>query len=325
MNTWTSNLRIQPRLSRRSMGRFKTSWEKEASDMCGSLYKLDSERVFAVKRYQPREPLSERLSEYDFGQHEYPKDQLPEHVERKFHNQFEKESTAEYYVSFGLSHPNLVETLDLMRDATGQLCLVMEFCNLLEFVVRDKPNGSYLVREEADCFFMQIMRGFKYLHGMGITHGDVKLDNVLVTEKGCAKLTDFGRASRHRRMKFGKLPPTKVDYPQMQPPQLFNDKNESFDSRTMDVWSAGMLYYLLRRGNFMWAKAHKSDENYALFLEQRKRKDFIDFNLLGNANCAEAFYSIFEPIADKRITAEQFLETPWAREVHVCEAGTRGL
>ncbi|KAH6705199.1 serine/threonine-protein kinase [Leptodontidium sp. MPI-SDFR-AT-0119] len=246
--------------------------------------KPDSDKVFAVKKYQTKEPLSEIYGHLDLGQRHYLPDQLPEHVERGLLNNFEKWCSAEFYVGISLKHPNLVQSLDLMRDAVGHLCMVMEFCaggNLFEYVNHDKRSGGYLVKDEADCFFIQIMRGFKYLHERGLTHGDVKLENVLVTERGCAKLNDFGRTKNYGRM--------------------FDDSGSRklFDTRTIDVWSAGVM--------------------------QRKGNGYFKLNTLGNENCSKALHSIFEPEAEKRITAEQLLETPWAKEIHVCEAGRLGL
>ncbi|KAG8790267.1 hypothetical protein FRC12_012341 [Ceratobasidium sp. 428] len=40
----------------------------------------------------------------------------------------------------------------------------------------------------------QIAKGLAYLHSVGITHGDVKADNVMICGNGTAKLADFGSA-----------------------------------------------------------------------------------------------------------------------------------
>ncbi|KAG8724058.1 hypothetical protein FRC09_000601 [Ceratobasidium sp. 395] len=40
----------------------------------------------------------------------------------------------------------------------------------------------------------QIAKGLAYLHSVGITHGDVKADNVMICENGNAKIGDFGSA-----------------------------------------------------------------------------------------------------------------------------------
>ena len=39
------------------------------------------------------------------------------------------------------------------------------------------------------------MNGVAFLHGSGLAHRDLKLDNVVVNEHGIMKIIDFGSAS----------------------------------------------------------------------------------------------------------------------------------
>jgi serine/threonine protein kinase len=44
--------------------------------------------------------------------------------------------------------------------------------------------------------FRKIASAVRYLHEMGIVHGDLKLDNILMDKDGNPKLADFGSAMR---------------------------------------------------------------------------------------------------------------------------------
>lgn len=40
----------------------------------------------------------------------------------------------------------------------------------------------------------QVFRGLRYLHSNFIVHRDLKVSNLLMTDKGCVKIADFGLA-----------------------------------------------------------------------------------------------------------------------------------
>ena len=51
---------------------------------------------------------------------------------------------------------------------------------------------GYLKDADHLCLFKQLLRGVAYLHGHGIAHRDIKLQNLLMTTQGQLKITDFG-------------------------------------------------------------------------------------------------------------------------------------
>jgi protein-serine/threonine kinase len=69
----------------------------------------------------------------------------------------------------------------------------MEFCAGGDHYTLVLSAGT-LKDVEADCFFKQLMRGVEYLHEVGVSHYDLKPENLLLTAHGCLKIADFGNA-----------------------------------------------------------------------------------------------------------------------------------
>ena len=89
-----------------------------------------------------------------------------------------------------LIHPNIVSLHDWGED--GELIyLVMELVeggSLEDYV----ENGvSY---QEAMRLFDETLAGMEFAHGQGVTHRDLKPDNIMLTKNGRVKIADFGLA-----------------------------------------------------------------------------------------------------------------------------------
>jgi serine/threonine-protein kinase len=91
-----------------------------------------------------------------------------------------------------LSHPAIVRLLDEGQDDDGPYIVfeLVEGTNL-KALIRDKGP---LTPEVAASVASQVARGLEVAHRQGVIHRDIKSHNVLVTDDGTAKLTDFGIA-----------------------------------------------------------------------------------------------------------------------------------
>ena len=103
--------------------------------------------------------------------------------------EYVKKVKSEYSIAQSLHHPNIVHTVRLCTH-NGRWNHVMEYCpqgELFSLVQR-----RYLGEPDRLCLFKQLLRGVAYLHEHGIAHRDVKLENLLMTNEGHLKITDFG-------------------------------------------------------------------------------------------------------------------------------------
>lgn len=239
---------------------------------------------------------------------------------------YSKRLNSEFCISSSLRHPNVIHTLDLLTDAKGDYCEVMEFCaggDLYSLVLA----AGKLEVVEADCYFLQLMRGVEYIHEMGVAHRDLKPENLLLTTHGALKITDFGNGECFRMAWETEAHMTAGlcgSAPYIAPEE-YTDRE--FDPRAVDVWACGVIYMAMRTGRHLWRVAKKDeDEFYDNYVQGRKSDaGYGPIESLHRARCRNVIYSILDPNASRRISAHQVLNSEWGKGIKVCKAGEEGL
>lgn len=182
---------------------------------------------------------------------------------------FRRRIDAEYSISSSLRHQNVVRTFDLLQITSDCLCECLEYCSGGDLYSMIVASGQ-LGQAESNCFFKQLMRGTEYLHEMGIAHRDLKPENLLITSKGCLKISDFGSAECFRLAWEDDIHMTRTRHgsrPYVSPEQYLN---KVFDPRLVDIWAAAMVYVAMRTGRIPWKIATEDDENFRDYIEDRK-------------------------------------------------------
>ncbi len=109
-------------------------------------------------------------------------------VDRSFVERFRREAQA----AANLSHPNIVPVFDWGED-TGTYFIVMEFIDGRPLSAILKSSGPLSSDRTADIG-AHVAAALGYAHKHGVIHRDVKPGNVLITDEGQVKVTDFGIA-----------------------------------------------------------------------------------------------------------------------------------
>ena len=107
----------------------------------------------------------------------------------EFLRRFEREAKA----VITLSHPNIVQSYDVGVDEKGVSFIVLEYVHgqTLKDYIKSK---TYLSPKEAVDIAAKVLDALGHAHEMGIIHRDVKPQNVIISDNGLVKLTDFGIA-----------------------------------------------------------------------------------------------------------------------------------
>ncbi|MFV0362784.1 MAG: Stk1 family PASTA domain-containing Ser/Thr kinase [Suipraeoptans sp.] len=109
-------------------------------------------------------------------------------VEADFVAKFKSEAQA----AAGLSNPNIVNVYDVGEDR-GLNYMVMELVDgiTLKEYIRKKGKLSY---KEAISIAIQTCQGIGAAHAADIIHRDIKPQNIMISQEGKVKVTDFGIA-----------------------------------------------------------------------------------------------------------------------------------
>ncbi|KXN81648.1 hypothetical protein AN958_04070 [Leucoagaricus sp. SymC.cos] len=136
------------------------------------------------------------------------------------------------------SHPNVLPFLGVFlegENSSPQPCLVSPFMqngNMKDYAAR-LPQNSRLP------LMLDVINGLQYLHGLGIVHGDLKGQNVLISVQGRGLITDFGTSHINTATAFsGKLSTTTLCF--TAPEAISGNKKAT---REFDIWSLGCLFY----------------------------------------------------------------------------------
>jgi serine/threonine protein kinase len=146
-----------------------------------------------------------------------------------------------------MSHPNIIKLFSYSENET-EYALLMEYANkatYLQELIFDQhtPVDS---EKEIQVYAMDLLEALKHIHGQGVIHCDLKLDNMLAHQEEddtfpIIKLCDFGLAHKIDPSLGGKaLKKTTVGTWGYIAPESHKNK---YIGREMDMWSFGLTLY----------------------------------------------------------------------------------
>ena len=162
-----------------------------------------------------------------------------------------------------LSHPNIC-TIYEVDDSGDQPFIAMEFVE--GETLSEKTRRGPLPMEEALSMAAQAAEGLEAAHRKGIIHRDIKCANIMVTDKGQAKIMDFGLAKLRGGSSLTKEGATIGTVAYMSPEQA---RGEKVDHRT-DIWSLGVVLYEMLTGELPFRGERDVSLLYSIVHEKPK-------------------------------------------------------
>ena len=197
-------------------------------------------------------------------------------------------------------HPHIVGLRGVYED-DETLSLVLDFCPSPDLFDQISGRGGSFLEEEAKALMRPLMEAIAHCHRRGVAHRDIKPDNVLFDSWGRLKLADFGSADW-----FGDGRPLSgiVGTPYYVAPEVLSGRDYG---EKVDVWSAGVILYLLLAGTLPF-RGESAVEIFEAVMRGNLR--FPTRIFLGvSAEAKDLLRRMICKDVSRRLSAEQVLST----------------
>lgn len=147
---------------------------------------------------------------------------------------------AESQALYASAHPNVVQVLYACFD-NDHVYVAMPYYR--EGSVKNLMAARHLTVREIITLGAQTLAGLHNIHSKNLIHFDVKPDNILLSPRGEALVSDFGQA---KQMNFSGVAAQDRLYGKMIPPEA--TVTDHFDRR-FDIYQVGLTLYRMANGN----------------------------------------------------------------------------
>lgn len=143
----------------------------------------------------------------------------------------------EISVLLSCRHENIVQLKEVVVGRSLEsIFLSMEYCEQDLASLLDNMKTPF-TESQVKCIMLQVLRGLRYLHRNFIVHRDLKVSNLLMTDKGCVKIADFGLA-RWFGLPVRPMTPRVVTLWYRAPELLLQARTQT---TSVDMWAAGCI------------------------------------------------------------------------------------
>ncbi|SAL98151.1 hypothetical protein [Absidia glauca] len=285
---------------RKNIGTRYGTWGRYIGKGAGGSVRLirraSDQKTFAVKQFRKR--LIPQESEKDYV----------------------KKVTAEFCIGSALHHPNVIETLDIIQEDA-------QFYEIMEYAPNDMFNvvmSGMMSREEIACCWRQLLQGLSYMHGMGIAHRDLKLDNLVLDSYGVLKIIDFGCATVFRSP-FALMAEDKKKLPVTLSKGVFGSDpyiapeqytQPAYDPCLADIWSCAIIFICMTIRRFPWRLPRPSDPSFLAFSTQ-PQQPFRLLKLLPRES-RSVIASMLDTQPKRRATLKHIMDDAWVKSIDAC-------
>jgi len=154
-------------------------------------------------------------------------------------------------------HPNILNMFDVLEDSE-KLYLVLELAAGGDLFDKIVSQGGF-TEEQARVYFKQVLNGLAHCHSKGIIHRDMKPENLLLGDADQLKISDFGLSNII--LTPGQMLQTHCGSEKYAAPEVMQS-TDPYAGPPVDVWSTGVILYIMVGGAFPFVEATMNCELY---------------------------------------------------------------
>ena len=222
----------------------------------------------------------------------------------------------EVQILSSLDHPNIIKLVETYQDQY-YLHIVTDLCTGKDVFTHCLQKAK-LTEKDICVIIFKIVSAVQYLHENKIVHRDLKAENIMLESNepdADIKIIDFGLSKKYNS---NQKMHAKTGTPYYVSPEVINGE---YDEKC-DIWSIGILAYLLLSGGLPFAVAHNhkrdaKEEEKELYNKILNEKP----NFTGRVwksytrKAIDFVNSCLEKNPKKRLSAKEALEHPWFKLV----------
>mmetsp|Transcript_18431 Transcript_18431/g.33032 ORF Transcript_18431/g.33032 Transcript_18431/m.33032 type:complete len:424 (+) Transcript_18431:71-1342(+) len=200
-----------------------------------------------------------------------------------------------------LDHPNIIKLFEVV-DSKRNIFLVMDYIpngELFNFIV----DHGRLEEWQGSRLFRQLIDAVDYMHSQNVVHRDLKPENLLLDEKVCLRICDFGLGNVNDK---GFMFKTACGSPCYVAPEMI--AGGFYHGAPVDIWACGVILYAMICGYLPFEDTGKISELYDLICEANfEVPEFI------SSDARDLIQNILVVDVEKRYTAQQIRKHRWCQ------------
>ncbi|KAG2401418.1 Mitogen-activated protein [Vigna angularis] len=222
-----------------------------------------------------------------------------------------------------LKHPNIVVSVVLLLESEYFDSLVFNNRylgtareeNSLNILLEFVPGGSIssllgkfgsFPESVIRMYTKQLLLGLEYLHNNGIIHRDIKGANILVDNKGCIKLADFGASKKVVELATINGAKSMKGTPHWMSPEVILQTGHTIST---DIWSVACTVIEMATGKPPWSQQYPQEVSALFYIGTTKSHPPIPDHL--SAEAKDFLLKCFHKEPDLRPSASELLQHPF--------------